>query len=139
MEKIFFLYFLVALTGAQESCNYASNGGIGCAGSCNVKNSVCEMIIDTDMLYCGCSFCNYDSSIDKCVGMCSNRQLGKCIGRVSQPKSDSDCACATCYTSFNTTGGIVCSGSCFQSGLSCKPSRVPQFNLLGYSDVCVCS
>jgi hypothetical protein len=112
--------------------------GIKCLAGCKERNSVCEVVKDTDMLYYGCTFCNFNTSVNKCVGMCSDRQLGKCIGRVSQPKSDSDCACATCSTSYNTTGGIVCSGSCFQSGLSCKPTRVPEYNVFGYADKCVC-
>jgi hypothetical protein len=90
------------------------------------------------MLFCGCTYCNYNSTAKKCEGVCKNTDLIKCINRVPKPKADTDCGCASCKKTVDKKGKISCSGDCFKSGLKCSVKRLPAFNPNGYSDECIC-
>ena len=124
-------------SGFVQECNYSPDG-LGCEGSCGVRNANCEMVQSDDMLYCGCTYCNYDAAANKCSGQCQNLGIDKCISRIAKPKSDADCGCFSCQRSVDGVGNVKCSGSCFKSGLSCKVKRVSAFTITGYSDECVC-
>jgi hypothetical protein len=89
-----------------------------------MRNSSCVEIEDIDTTYCGCTYCNYDAVANKCDGKCSYLGVYKCISRVSEPKSDADCACFSCVRSVDVNGNVSCSGSCFRSGLSCKVENI---------------
>lgn len=119
-------------------CGYSSTPNQICGGKCNITNSKCALFRRSDMLYCGCEYCNYDKIKRKCDGICSN-ELARCLNKVINPKSNLDCICATCTKRFNPQGKIVCSGSCYASGLTCKPKNISAFTVTGYTTECVCS
>ncbi len=114
----------------------------GCDGSCSFRNSSCGYILSGDVIYCGCIHCNYDSNTNECSGTCpmngSFNSANVCLKRIAEPKSDADCVCASCKTSEDADGNKICSGSCYESGLSCQVGRIPAFTITGYVEECFC-
>ena len=130
----------VIKTTLMPSCEFGMNG---CEGSCGVSNSQCGEIFETDVIYCGCLYCNYDPATQKCGGTCPSvnggfNSINKCLNKVPTPQSDADCGCASCQKSTDAHGNITCSGTCLASGLTCRVGRVSAFNFLGYVEECFC-
>lgn len=90
------------------------------------------------MLICGCTYCNYNETEKMCKGVC-NSDLGVCLNKISKPSKDSDCICAKCETNVDSQGNMTCSGTCYESGFSCKVQQIPAYTPTGYANQCICS
>ena len=115
-----------------------------CDEGCDQRNSICGQMMDGDVLYCGCQYCNFDNSTGKCNGVCPLMEgtiynwINTCVSRVQNPKKDSDCTCTTCKTSYDFNGKVTCSGKCFKTGQKCKVRKVAAFTRSGYAKQCSC-
>ena len=121
------------------SCDNAQNNGFQCnIGTCDERNSECREVQDADFIHCGCVYCNYDRDQDKCVGLCENREMSKCVPRVDKPQDDGDCGCDSCTTNYDEKGNAICSGDCLGGPYECKPKlmHIHPLQLQNYRCVC---
>jgi hypothetical protein len=95
-----------AKNGINDNCRFISNK---CTGTCLVTNKPCQVLYNFDEPVCGCNYCFYNTLTKQCNGICHNTMLQTCVSKRPIPKKNSDCACASCLSSWvtiKTTTGL---------------------------------
>jgi hypothetical protein len=115
-----------------------------CFGRCRITNKRCVKMLNYDEEVCGCSFCVFNATLNKCTGQCgSNLVTERCVSKVETPTQDSDCECASCRASMieDDDSDLVptCDKStCLSPTNSCKAFKV-RTNLQPESQLeCMC-
>ena len=74
--------------------------------------------------------CTFEQN--KCSGRCplykgSDNEFENCIETKPNPKSASDCGCASCEIMADKNNNLSCKGNCFESGLTCTMIKRPLY------------
>lgn len=83
----------------QINSNCTLNGNGTCSGYCPFSSQRCVILWNYDTMVCGCRYCSFNKTTNRCYGQCNNLVLGTCLSIVDNPKSDSDCDCRYCKAS----------------------------------------
>ena len=81
----------------NKGCSYDLQGV--CQGFCE-DSSECVELMNFNEKVCGCKTCSFNQITKQCNGQCGNIVLESCVSKVAEPKSSSDCACASCNAYF---------------------------------------